>query len=285
MNKSELLLLLKNLQISPKKTKGQNFLIDKNIRDKIIAISNVTPDDIILEIGSGLGILTDVLLQKAKEVIAIELEPKFCSYLKEKFNNSSNLKIINEDIFEINLPYHNKIISNLPFSATGPILEKLFFKPNAPQGTIMLEKALAERIINKGGYKTFSRLTITVNAFMKPEKSFLVSPKSFYPKPNIEVSVLKLRPRDNISAFLMSEENIQFFLNFIAGIMPYKNKNILNSIELFFMNKRYEFKDKNAILSILNQNNYKNNKVNSFKISELIEIARILNENFCPKEV
>ncbi|TFG16109.1 MAG: ribosomal RNA small subunit methyltransferase A [Promethearchaeota archaeon] len=280
MNKSDLFLLLKQLQIRPKKQKGQTFLVDNNIRDKILSIADITPDDIILEVGPGLGILTEILLQKAKQVVAIELEPKFCAYLKEKFKEHRNLTIINGDILETPLPYHNKVISNLPFSATGPILEKLFFKPNAPQGTIMLEKKLAERILNKGDYKTFSRLTVSVNTFMIPESSFTVSPNSFYPKPRIEISILKMNPRDIIDPFLTSGEKKAFFLDFIAGIMPYKNKNIANSIPLDFANKDESTLDKDAILTLLAQFNFNNDKVSAFEISELLDIAKILNEKF-----
>ena len=276
MNKSELLILLQKLQLSPKKTKGQNFLIDKNVRDKIIQLSNIDSNDIILEVGPGPGILTEILIQKAKKVIAIELEPKFCSYLKEEYNNQGNLTIINGDILDIDLPPHNKVISNLPFSATGPIIEKLFFKENAPEGTLIIEKKIGERIMNKGDYKTYSRITVGVNCFMKPVKSYPISQNCFYPAPKIEISLIKLEPIKQINPFLTVDSQKIFFLDFIAGIMPYKNKDIINAIRFFIKKNKGSIPEKEKILSILKQADVENKKVFSFTLEELITIAKSL---------
>jgi len=276
MNKKDVQLILKELNIVPKKQLGQNFLFDKNTIDKIISEAEISKDDVILEIGPGLGALTEKIINKAKKVYAIEIEKRFCSYLKDKFLIYNNIEIIHGDILEIDLPHHNKVVSNIPYSITGPILEKVFFKENPPCGILTIEQNLADRIFFQGDYSNFSRITVNVNTFIIPIKKSKISQRCFYPAPNIDLCLIKLNPRLNIDPFLMEENSIKFFLNFIAGIMPYKNKNIVNAIELYFKNnKDLDFK-KNDISHILKIGSYENNKLFNFKIHDFLEIAKII---------
>ena len=170
MKKSDILLVLKELKIDPKKSLGQNFLFDKNTINKIISEAEISESDIILEVGPGLGALTKGLLDKAEMVYVIEIEGKFCSFLEKKFNNRDNFSIIHGDILEVDLPKHNKVVSNLPYSITGPILEKIFFRESPPQGVLTIEKKIADRIFFKGDYNNFSRVTVSTNSFMNPIK-------------------------------------------------------------------------------------------------------------------
>ncbi|MHA1758725.1 MAG: ribosomal RNA small subunit methyltransferase A, partial [Promethearchaeota archaeon] len=167
MNRKKIQLILNKLNINPSRLRGQNFLVDNNIREKIVKIAEINENDYILEVGPGLGFLTELLVEKAKKVYAIEIENKFSDYLKNKFEKYDNFEIINADILKIKLPPHNKVVSNLPFSSTGPIIEKLFFKENPPEGTLILEKKIAKRIIPDNGYKNISRITIGANSFFK----------------------------------------------------------------------------------------------------------------------
>ena len=168
MKKSDVQLILNQLQIKPKKSLGQNFLIDNNVIEKIIDFSEIQAGDVVLEIGPGLGSLTEKLVEKAKNVYAIEIEAKFCHYLEDKFSSYSNIEIINNDILKIELPSCNKVVSNIPYSITGPIFEKVFFNEKPPQGFLTIEQNLADRIFCRRSYKDFSRITISVNSFLKP---------------------------------------------------------------------------------------------------------------------
>jgi 16S rRNA (adenine1518-N6/adenine1519-N6)-dimethyltransferase len=160
MNKKDVQLVLNRLDVKPKKNWGQNFLIDNNIASKIISESDISSQDTILEIGPGLGALTEDLIKSAKKVYLIEKEPKFCYYLSDKFSTRDNVEIINDDILKVDIPPHDKVVSNIPYTITGAILEKVFYKQNPPMGVISIEKNIAERIFLSNNYKKFSRISL-----------------------------------------------------------------------------------------------------------------------------
>jgi len=275
MNKKEVQLILKQLGIIPNKMLGQNFLTDKNVVKKIIKFSEVSQNDIILEIGPGLGILTGELADLSKKIYGIEIDNRLCSYLKDKLSIYDNIEIIHGDVLDIELPNHNKVISNIPYTITGPLIDKIFFNINSPKGILLLEKSIANRIFLSGNYKDYSRISIGVNAFMKPVLRSDISRQSFYPIPKIELSLIKIVPRDDIHPFLSEKDSINFFLKFVAGIMPYKNKNIVNGIGYFLKNLNANHHTREKILEILYKNNFENKKVFSFNIEELIEISKL----------
>lgn len=276
MNYQDVKLILKKLNLKPKKHLGQNFLVDDITLNKIISKSDITKNDIILEIGPGLGALTELLIEKAKKVYAVEIDPILSTYLSEKFSSSANIEIINGDILKIELPNHNKVVSNIPYKITGSIFETVFFKENPPQGIMIIEKHIADRIFSEGNYKNYSRISISVNSFMKPVSRSPVPQNSFYPIPKIDLSLIKITPKPQINQFLSKFEGRKFYLKFIAGIMPYKNKNIVNAIELFLKQIGMGKLEKKEILEILKKKKFNNYKVFSFKIEELIELSKLL---------
>ncbi len=275
MNYTDVRLTLNRLNLKPKKSLGQNFLINKNISRKIVTTSEITKEDIILEIGPGLGALTELLVEKAKKIFAIEIDPNLSKYLSEKFSVYNNVEVINDDILEVNLSNYNKVISNLPYTITGPILEKVFFKKDPPSGIITIEKSIGNRIFLSGNYKEFSRISVTLNAFMTPISKYNIPRESFYPVPKIDLLLIKIIPTENLNSFLSDAKSINYFLKFVAGTMPYKNKNIANALCHYFetINKNMCSKDK--IIQILNQNKYENKKLFSFKNNEIIEISSL----------
>ncbi len=275
MNRKDIQLILKELNIVPKKRFGQNFLIDNATKDVIIKQAQISKDDIILEIGPGLGALTENLVKTAKKVYAVEIDSRLSSFLTNKFSDCQNLKIINGDILKINIPDHNKVVSNIPYKITGPILEKVFFNKNPPQGILTIEKAIADRIFSYETYKTSSRITISVNTFMKPVKKYKISRNSFYPIPNIALALVNLSPRESIDKFLINDYQRRFYLKILEGIMPFKNKNLANALELYTKKKLKLNLNKKDILNILEQNNIENNKVNTYKVSNFLEISKI----------
>lgn len=275
MNKKDLQLVLNQLNVKPKKSWGQNFLIDNNIVNKIINESYISKQDIILEIGPGLGAITEELITKAKKVVAVEKEPKFCSYLSDKFSKYDNVEIINGDILKIDVPPHDKVVSNIPYTITGPILEKVFFKRNPPLGIISIEKSIAERIFLSKDYKKFSRISVTLNSFMNPTKRFEISRNCFYPPPKIDITLIKITPKEILDPFLEEINSRSFFLQFIAGIMPYKNKDIVNALFLFSKSKKKDSFSKEKILKILLKNDFSKKKLFSLSIEEFLELSKL----------
>ena len=275
MNYRDVQLTLNRLNLKPKKHLGQNFLIDENISRKIITTSEITSKDIILEIGPGLGALTESIVKKVKKIYAIEIDPKLSKYLSEKFSVYNNIEIINDDILKINLPKHDKIISNIPYTITGPILEKAFFKQNPPSGILTIEKSIGKRIFLSENYKEFSRISVSLNAFMKPIIKYNIPRNSFYPVPKIDLLLIKIIPNENLHPFLLDGYSTTFFLKFVAGIMPYKNKDIANALSYYFKATDQIHYSKEKILQILKNNNYENKKLFKYKIKEIVELSSL----------
>ncbi|MFX1502757.1 MAG: 16S rRNA (adenine(1518)-N(6)/adenine(1519)-N(6))-dimethyltransferase RsmA [Promethearchaeota archaeon] len=275
MDKKEVQLILKQHKITPNKKLGQNFLIDKKIVSKIISLSELSKDDIILEIGPGLGALTEELVKKVRKIYAIEIDYRLVSYLNKKFSNFNNIEIVHGNILESEIPYHNKVVSNIPYSITGPIFERIFYKKEPPTGVLIIEKSLSERIFISGNYKNFSRISVSANAFINPLSKSTISRMSFFPIPKIPLSLIKIVPKQHINPFLIEKDAIVFFLKFVAGIMPYKNKNILNALDLYFKTFYRNKYCKEEIFMILNKNNYENKKLFNHTIEELIDISML----------
>ena len=276
MNKSEVQLILKQLGIRPNKNLGQNFLIDQNTVSKIILESKIRKNQSVLEIGPGLGALTEILVKNSNRIFAYEIDSVLFSYLSKNFSNCENFELYNEDILKATLPSYDIIISNIPYSITGPIFEKVFYNPNPPRGALVIENSIAERIFNRNNYKSFSRITVTFNAFMKPVRKFKISRFCFFPIPKIDLSLVIVEPRNIIDEMLLSDDGRTFFLRFVAGIMPYKNKNLVNVIKYFLKNDNNFNYSKQRIENFLLGNQIKNNKLASFSVDEIIEFSNKL---------
>jgi len=275
MDFKDLQRILNQLDFKPKKHLGQNFIIDTNIIHKIVNLSSISHEDIILEIGPGLGGLTDVLVGKAKKVYAIEIDPVLSKYLVEKFSIHNNIEIIQGDVLKVEIPFHTKVVSNIPYKITGPILETIFFKKNPPQGILTIENSIAVRLFLSENYKNLSRISIGLNTFMKPISKYVIPRASFYPIPKIDLALIKLIPKENLDPSLHEQESIKLYLKLIAGIMPYKNKNLVNALHLFFkVNKNITF-TKEKIRKLLQQNDFENEKLFNYKIDEFVELSKI----------
>jgi 16S rRNA (adenine1518-N6/adenine1519-N6)-dimethyltransferase len=193
----ELLKFLSKLNIKPKKSLSQNFLIDKNVIDKIITASDLSSQDIILEIGPGAGVITNQILKKAKKLIAIEKDDIFATNLKNSKVN--NLEIINEDFLKLDLDFLSKynqkikVISSIPYNLTSPIIIKLLENHLLFSSiTLMIQKEVAQRIVAKPNSKLISSFSIFVNFYANSKIISLVSKNSFFPKPKVDSAIIKL---------------------------------------------------------------------------------------------
>jgi len=274
MNRNETISILKKLEHSPKKQLGQNFIIDENVLKKMILSAELNSDDIVLEIGAGLGALTSQLSKHVDKVYAYEIDEILYQFLKKKFASSSNIKLFNENILNADIPPHNKVVSNIPYSITGPILEKVFYKASPPTGILIIEKSLADRIFSKNNYKKFSRISVNFNTFMIPSERNPISPNTFYPSPKIELSLIKVLPKEDINPFLKSEKSRQFFLEFISGIMPYKNKNLSNAILSYINIKRVNLLSKDQLKEFLASIHFNDRKVSKYKPNDFIILSQ-----------
>ncbi|MCJ7649752.1 MAG: 16S rRNA (adenine(1518)-N(6)/adenine(1519)-N(6))-dimethyltransferase RsmA [Candidatus Lokiarchaeota archaeon] len=278
MNLTETRLILNTIGVIPKKSLGQNFLIDRNVLNKMINEAEISQEEIILEIGAGLGALTTELEKKAKKVYAYEIDKILYQYLKDKFSTSTNVEIINADALKSNIPPHDKIVSNIPYTITGPILENFFYKENSPVGIMIIENSLSKRILDPKKYKNFSRIGVTFNAFMDLINKYQISRNCFYPIPSIDLALIKIKPKTTLKPFLKEPIKRKLFIEFIAGITPYKNKTLSNSLKLYLKNNTSLALTKSDIIKFIKSNSISDEKVFHKEIDELIATCELLFE-------
>lgn len=266
-------IILKRLNIIPKKRLGQNFLTDKNIANRLILEAKLSKNhDEILEIGAGLGGLTFILIQNAKKVHAVEYDFKLYNFLKKYVSNKENLNLIYGDFLKIEIPFYNKVVSNIPYTMTGPIISKILMKDEIPEVYMIIEERLAKRIVAKPNDKNYSRLSVSVNTFVKPTIIKEVPPHCFYPVPKIKLAMIKLIPHQKIDIFLKDKNNRKSYLDLLRGIFPYKNKNISKALYLYL---RIFKVGRNEIYNLL-EDNQKEKKVRAFSKDDLLKIAKLI---------
>lgn len=181
---------------------GQNFLIDANILEKIVDSAEVTKDDCVIEIGPGIGTMTQYLAEHAREVVAVEIDKNLIPILKETLSEYDNVTIINEDILKVDInklaeeknggrPI--KVVANLPYYITTPIIMGLF-ESHVPLSsiTIMVQKEVADRMQVGPGTKDYGALSLAVQYYAKPEIVVNVPPACFMPRPNVGSAVIRL---------------------------------------------------------------------------------------------
>ncbi|MFH1129445.1 MAG: 16S rRNA (adenine(1518)-N(6)/adenine(1519)-N(6))-dimethyltransferase RsmA [Patescibacteria group bacterium] len=212
--------ILNRYNIKPNKFMGQNFLIDENVLNKIIETANIKPNDIILEVGPGLGNLTLELAKRAERVIAIEKDRELCEILEKilKDNNIKNVQIINDDILkmgDIARPHVGRamsymVVANIPYYLTSPLIRMFLETENKPSEIIlMIQKEVAQRIcaspptkspkaigpeLRSSSRAKMSLLAVSVQFYAKPEIISFVSKNSFYPVPKVDSSIIKIVP-------------------------------------------------------------------------------------------
>ena len=209
------------------KNLGQNYLIDRNKRDQIVNFGNISKDDVVLEIGSGIGTLTIELAKKAKKVIAIEQDTKICEILARRLKQEKidNVELINDDALKVDFPPFNKIISNLPYQISSPITFK-FLDYDFDLAILMYQKEFADRMNGKVGTKDYSRLSAMLYFKCDVEKLTDVSCESFIPKPQIDSAVVKLTPKEN----KIPDDDFKTYSKFTKALFQHRNKKIRNAL-------------------------------------------------------
>jgi len=230
--------LMKKYKITANKNFGQNFLIDKNVINSIIENSDISKDDLIIEIGPGLGTLTSYLLEKAGKVICIELDKKMLDVLHDRFYLYNNFELINADILKIDLKElinqnssnfkSVKVVANLPYYITTPIIMKLLEnKLNLTSITVMVQKEVAERLVETPGSKNCGAITYSINYYTDAKLVINVPNNAFIPSPKVDSSVIRLeildKPRVN-----PLDENL--FFKIIKTAFLQKRKMLINTL-------------------------------------------------------
>ena len=238
----------------PKKSLGQNFLIDQNRIKKIINLVDINKNNIVLEIGSGSGNLTKKILEKnPKKLFAVEKDKNLFNLLNKIFSNHNNIKILNDDILNIikkqNLGDNIIIFGNLPYNISTQILVSLLLTNEWPPWyqtlILMFQKEVAQRIIAEKNTKDFGRLSVISNWRMDVKKHFDITKNCFSPKPKINSSVLSFKPKKENKFKLKNPKNLEKITRILFSN---RRKMINKKFLLLFKNKSYVADDLNIDL-------------------------------------
>ncbi len=182
----------------PKKRFSQNFLVDKTIAERIVALLNLNPEDTVFEIGAGRGILTEVIAASGAKLFSFEIDRELIPYLEKKFDRFENVEIINEDFLSaIPSRYHSsefKLIGNIPYDITSPLLDWMIrYRELINLAVITAQAELAERISSPSGSKSWAPISIFSQTYFDIKLMMPISPNSFFPPPNVKSSVMLFR--------------------------------------------------------------------------------------------
>ncbi|MFH1643315.1 MAG: 16S rRNA (adenine(1518)-N(6)/adenine(1519)-N(6))-dimethyltransferase RsmA [Patescibacteria group bacterium] len=264
--------ILEDYNLKPQKKMGQNFLIDKNIIAKFITTCDLNENDTVIEIGSGLGSITQFLAEKAGEVIGVEKDPELVKASKEILKDFENIKIIQDDILNFNT--HNlkkyKIVGNLPFYITSPIIKKFLEEPNKPEKMVfIIQKEVAQRICSTPPDMTI--LSNSVQFFAQPKIISLISKNSFWPVPTIDSAILEVSMLSKNVLEQQRETLAPEFFKIMKAGFSHPRKQLANNFsqELNL--------DKKQISKLLNKGKIEGSRrAESLKIQDWINLAKSL---------
>ncbi len=232
--------IIDKYEVYPKKGYGQNFLINKGIIEKIVQTANLTKEDYVIEIGPGLGSLSEYLCLNAKKVICFEIDELMVKILKETLSQYDNVLVVEGDFlkqdvkkyisehFEPNAKV--KVVANLPYYITTPILSKLLKIDNIIEETFMVQKEMGERFIGKVNTKDYNALSVFMQYYTNTTKAFIVGKNNFYPIPNIDSIVLNAK-------FLKKDLGIKDddkFMDFVKASFAQRRKTMINNLSNFY---------------------------------------------------
>ncbi len=232
--------LMKKYKIKANKSLGQNFLIDDTVIEDIVNGAKIEKNDMVIEIGPGLGSMTALLVEKAKKVICVELDKKMIEILNDRFIAYNNIELINEDVLKLDLNKlikqekeqneikNVKIVANLPYYITTPIIMKLLEENlDIESITVMIQKEVADRLIEIPSGKNTGAITYTVYYYCECEKIREVENTCFIPMPEVTSEVINLKLRKEPA---VKVENKKVFFNIIKSAFMQRRKTLLNAL-------------------------------------------------------
>lgn len=230
--------ILEKYGFSFKKSLGQNFLIDTNILKKIVEFANITEDTGVIEVGPGIGALTEQLARSSKKVVAFEIDQRLLPILKDTLDPYSNVKVIHQDVLKADVKEVIKeefqtiddlmVVANLPYYVTTPIIMKILEEKLPIRGiVVMLQKEVADRISAAPGTKDYGSLSIAIQYYTEAETVMVVPKTVFVPQPNVDSAVIRLTKRTSPAVTVKDEG---FFFQVTKASFAQRRKTILNNL-------------------------------------------------------
>ncbi len=250
--------IIKHYEFNFKKNFGQNFLVDERVLDKIISAADIGENDLVIEVGPGIGTLTQAMAKKAGKVISVEIDKTLVPILEELLSDHNNVEIINEDILKVDLndiiSAHPgmtvKMVANLPYNITTPIIMNILEKHIPMESlTVMIQKEVAYRMNASPSTKDYGSLSLVTQYYCKPYLVANVPQNCFMPRPNVDSAVIKLTVLDKPEVEVKDE---QFMFLFIKAAFAQRRKTLVNCI----YNSGITSLDKEGIASVLKELGY-----------------------------
>jgi len=224
--------LLRRYQIFPKKRLGQHFVIDNSLLQSMIAYADANKNDVVLEVGAGLGFFTRLLSLTCKRVVAVEVDPKLVTVLREQLSGVQNVELIEGDVLTADIPRFDKVVSTPPYSISSLLLFWLLEK-SFQLAVLAFQEEFARRLTASVGSKDYSRLTVAVYYRADAELLDHVPRSSFYPPPDVDSIVVRLKPR--AATFKVKDQKA--FFELVQMVFTQRNKKLRSAV-LPFLKKR-----------------------------------------------
>lgn len=226
--------ILKAFDIHMSKKLGQNFLIDEMVVDGIVQAAGITPGEKVLEIGPGIGTLTQGLAEAGAQVTAVELDRRLISVLEKTLGSYEQVRVIHGDILKVNIPEEMgegsyKVVANLPYYITTPIIMGLL-ESRLPIDCLvtMIQKEVAQRMVAAPGTKDYGALSVSAQYYTQPEIMFIVPPRSFIPAPAVESAVIRCTVRKEPPVELLEEK---LFFRAVKAAFSQRRKTLSNTLK------------------------------------------------------
>jgi len=226
--------LLRKHRIFPNKRLGQNFMIESSILQNAISYASLAQDDVVLDIGTGLGFLTQSLATECKRVLAIESDARLVKILCEQLRNLSNIKIIHGDVLQTSIPQFNKVVSIPPYSISSPLLLWLFSQ-KFDCAVLIFQKEFVDRLVASVGSEHYGWLAVVAYYYAEIELLDDVPRWMFYPQPEVDSIIVRLKPK-KLKPFTLKSEAL--FKQFTQSLFTRRNRKVKNAIESFIQSTR-----------------------------------------------
>ncbi len=273
--------ILNKFGLTAQKRYGQNFLIDSNILEKIVASAGITEEDTVLEIGPGIGTLTQHLAEAAKKVICVEIDKNMIPVLEYTLADFDNVTVINQDILKadiVNILKENgaesaKVVANLPYYITTPIIMELLEKDLPIESiTVMIQKEVAERMQTGPGSKDYGALSLAVAFYSNAEVKMTVSPNCFIPRPNVDSAVIRL---DKLKEPAVKVKDRAEMFRIIKGAFEQRRKTLTNALS---HSSAYKTDKKNIENALLEMGKNINIRGEELTLEEFARLSDILTQ-------
>ncbi len=268
--------LLEEKNINLKKYLGQHFLVDRNCRDKALSFADFNEKDTVVEIGPGLGALTDGFIEKVKEVYAFEIDPAFCEILKERFLPLGNFRLLQQDFLDTPAEWWNlingkaKVISNTPYYISSPIAFRILeLRKKVELALLTVQKEVGERFTASPGSKHYGAISVLMSIYCHAKICYSLKRDVFFPKPEVNSVAVKIVPLENPKFNIADERK---FCEFLPLIFSFRRKKVPN-----VANKIFKAEKKSFIRALESENISPDERAEDLSPGDIYKIFEIIN--------